>query len=81
MTLGNMLDRPVLDKTGLAGRYDFHIKFDPASQKPFDGVPSPKTSTDPSIFVAIQDLGLRLEARRDAVEVFVIDDAEKPEAN
>jgi hypothetical protein len=61
VTLGNMLDRPVLDKTGLAGRYDFHIKFDATSQKPYDGVPWPKTSTDPSIFVAIQDLGLRLE--------------------
>jgi uncharacterized protein (TIGR03435 family) len=81
-TLSNMVDRPVLDQTGLAGRYDVRLKFDPSSMKRYDGQTIPNTPTDdPSIFVAFQDLGLKLEPRRAVVEVLVIDDAEKPEAN
>jgi uncharacterized protein (TIGR03435 family) len=79
-TLSNMVDRPVLDQTGLAGHYDFRMKFDPSSVKGYAG--QERLSIDaPSIFVAIQDLGLRLEPRRAAVEILVIDDAERPEPN
>jgi uncharacterized protein (TIGR03435 family) len=81
-TLSNMVDRPVLDQTGLNGRYDFSLKFDPSSQKRFDGQVTSNTATDdPSIFAAIQDLGLKLEPRRAPIEILVIDGAEKPEAN
>jgi len=81
-TLGNMVDRPVLDRTGLDGRYDFRLKFDPTLQKRFDGQTTGNDPTgDPSIFVALQDLGLKLEPRRAAVEILVIDRAEKAEAN
>jgi uncharacterized protein (TIGR03435 family) len=81
-TLSNMVDRPVLDRTGLAGRYDVRLKFDPSSQKRFDGQETPNTATDdPSIFAAIQDLGLKLEPQRASVEILVIDYAEKPDSN
>jgi len=81
-TLSDMVDRPVLDKTGLSGRYDFRIKFDPASVKRYDGQLTPGTATDdPSIFAAFQDLGLKLEPRRSTVETLVIDSAAKPSAN
>ena len=81
-TLSNMVDRPVLDRTGLAGRYDVRLKFDPSSQKRFDGQETPNTATDdPSIFATIQDLGLKLEPQRASVEILVIDYAEKPDSN
>jgi uncharacterized protein (TIGR03435 family) len=81
-TLSDMIDRPVLDQTGLAGRFDFRLKFDPSFQKRYDGQPTGNTPTnDPSIFVAIQDLGLKLDPRRAPVEMLVIDGAEIPDAN
>jgi uncharacterized protein (TIGR03435 family) len=82
-TLSNLVDRPVVDQTGLSGRYDFRMKFDPSSTKLGNAQATGRPSSDaPSIFVAIQDdLGLKLEPRRAAVEILVIDSAEKPEAN
>jgi uncharacterized protein (TIGR03435 family) len=81
-TLSNLLDRPVLDRTGLNGRYDFRMKFDHSRVKPYDGQPAvPPDTGAPSLFVAIQDFGLRLEAQRAAVEVFVIDSAIEPSPN
>jgi bla regulator protein blaR1 len=79
-TLGNMVDRPVLDETGLDAHYDIHMKFDPTSVKLYDGQPIGGPSIDaPSIFVAIQDqLGLKLEPRRAAVEILVVDSAAEP---
>jgi uncharacterized protein (TIGR03435 family) len=81
-TLSNILDRPVIDQTGLDGRYDFRLKFDPTLQKRFDGQTAANNATDdPSIFAALQDLGLKLEPRRTAVEIVVVDAAEKGESN
>jgi uncharacterized protein (TIGR03435 family) len=78
-TLGNMLDRPVLDETGLDAHYDVEIKFDPTLIKPYVGQPIVTPSPDaPSIFVAIQDLGLKLEPRRAPVEILVVDSASEP---
>jgi uncharacterized protein (TIGR03435 family) len=80
LTLSNLVDRPVVDQTGLTGRYDFLMKFDPSSTKLSDGQPTGRPSIDaPSIFVAIQDdLGLKLEPRRAPVEVIVVDGVEEP---
>ena len=81
-TLSDLVDRPVLDMTGLNGRYDFRMKFDPTLIRPYDGQPAPRPGADdPSIFVAVQDLGLRLESRRAAVEILVIDSASEPAVN
>jgi uncharacterized protein (TIGR03435 family) len=78
-TLGNMVDRPVLDETGLDAHYDFEMKFDPTLIKPYAGQPTVTPSADaPSIFVAIQDLGLKLEPRRAPVEILVVDSANEP---
>jgi len=71
----NGVDRPVLDETGLTGRYDFALEW----SNPLVG---PTDSTAPSIFTALpEQLGLRLEPRRAPVEVFVIDRAEMPSEN
>ena len=71
--ISNNGDRPVLDRTGLTGTYDFTLAWDPAygSQRA-----DPEA---PSIFTALQEqLGLKLESQKAPVEVFVIDHAEKP---
>jgi uncharacterized protein (TIGR03435 family) len=80
------LDRPVVDKTDVAGLFDFHLEFvlDGATPgNPFgshDPAPS-GDSAGPSIFTAIQKLGLRLESTRGPVEFLVIDHVERPSAN
>ena len=82
-----VLDRPVVDQTGLSGRYDFSLTFVPddslfhgrspiAITKAPDGVEEP-----PGFFEAIQRLGLKLEAKKTLTEVLVLDHVEKPSAN
>ncbi len=72
--LSRRLDRPVLDQTGLTGRYDFTIDLTGLG---FNGQ-EPKDSSGPSIFAAVQsDLGLRLESRKEPIEILVIDSVNK----
>jgi uncharacterized protein (TIGR03435 family) len=75
--LANLLDRPVIDKTGLTGTFDFHLEWTP------DQTTAPSDdSAGPSIFTALQQqLGLKLEAARGPVEFLVIDRVEKPSGN
>lgn len=90
-----VLDRPVVDKTGLSGRYDFECTFSP-DESQFHGHPpqfprqgdSDSGSADsaapaaPSLYDAIQqELGLKLSAEKTAVDVIAIDHVEKPSAN
>lgn len=66
------LGRPVVNKTGLDGVFDFDLDWTP-------GVSDPKSAdAAPLIFVALQEqLGLKLEAQKGPVEVLVIDHVEK----
>jgi uncharacterized protein (TIGR03435 family) len=79
------MDRPVLDQTGLKGRYDFDLEWMP-DETQFGGAlgkpPNADMPDQPDLFAALQkQLGLRLEATRGPVETFVIDSAERPSAN
>jgi uncharacterized protein (TIGR03435 family) len=78
-----VLDRPVVDKTGLSGKYDFDLEWTPdETQFGGQGPPATPESTKPDLFAAIQrQLGLRLEATKGMVAVLVIDRAERPSAN
>lgn len=84
--LGAQLGRPVIDKTGLAGAYDFELTFMPEGRgmpvgPPPPGAPElpPIDPNAPSIFTALQEqLGLKLESARGPVEVLVIDSAQPP---
>jgi uncharacterized protein (TIGR03435 family) len=79
--LTRLLDRPALDKTGLTGHYDFKLTYDQSStQPPIVGMQM--TPTDgPSIFAAVEDLGLKLNPEKDPIEILVIDSVERPNAN
>jgi uncharacterized protein (TIGR03435 family) len=72
------VDRPVVDQTGLAGRFDLRLRWTPAD------VPADTQNADspPDLFTAMQEqLGLRLSATKAPVEVIAIDHVEKPSAN
>jgi uncharacterized protein (TIGR03435 family) len=84
--LGMIVDRPVLDRTGLKGGYDFDLSWTPDLPPGFpEGGLINGTAVDTSgttIFAAIEkQLGLKLEAQRGPVEILVIDHAEKPVDN
>ena len=80
--LRSELGRPVIDKTGLTGNYDFKVRWVPDESQPNSGGDAPPAdSTGPSIFAAIQEFGLKLEAIKGPVEVLVIDHVEKPTGN
>jgi uncharacterized protein (TIGR03435 family) len=82
-----VLDRPVIDKSGLQGRWDFTLRWTP-DETQFQGmgvrVPPPSNDPDapPGLFTAFQEqLGLKLESTRGPVEVLVVDRIEKPSEN
>jgi uncharacterized protein (TIGR03435 family) len=69
------LDRPLLNRTGLAERYDFELKFK-LSLEEGQGL------NGESIFTAIEEqLGLHVEPARAAIDVLVVDHAERPGEN
>jgi len=73
------LDRPVLDRTGLSGRYDFDLEFAPDESLWAGLFPRPENSDKPSLLRAMQEqLGLKLESTRGAVDAVVIDRVERP---
>jgi uncharacterized protein (TIGR03435 family) len=83
ITLANVLSmklgRPVTDKTGLTGEYDFKLDWTPDLDSPQD---HPDSATGPSIFTALTgQLGLRLEAAKGPVQVYVIEKIERPSEN
>ena len=87
--LSRTLGRTVIDKTGITAKYDINLEWtpDPGQNEPDaiapPGVPPPTFDPNgPSIYTALQEqLGLKLESQKGAVEVFVIDHAEKPAEN
>ena len=70
--LSRLVDRPVMNMTGLPGTYDF--KMDYAR----DDSPAAADSANASLFTALQEqLGLKLEAKKGPVEILVIDRVQK----
>jgi uncharacterized protein (TIGR03435 family) len=83
--LGVETDRPIYDKTGLSGVYDFTLKYTPKqflmdSQPAGDTAPLPQTA--PPIKKALEDqLGLKLASTTGQMEFIIIDHAERPSGN
>jgi uncharacterized protein (TIGR03435 family) len=73
---GGNRQQPVIDKTGLGGRYKIDLKFSaelPGGDQVFD---------DPDLETALQQqLGLKLEARKGTVKIILVDHVEPPSAN
>ena len=76
--IGRLAGRPVIDRTGLQGGYDFDLKWVPddvsrAAPRPIDG---------PPFAVALEEqLGLRLEATRAPLDVVIVESVERPSEN
>jgi uncharacterized protein (TIGR03435 family) len=83
-----VMDKPVVDHTGLTARYDFTLTWTPDDSQ-FEAMgpkPPPPTTEDPNpppaLSTAMQEqLGLKFEAVKAPADVFVIDHVEKPSAN
>lgn len=69
------LDRPVIDQTGVAGIFDFHLEFSPEGGDPDD------TARGPSIFTVLERLGLKLEPAKGPCAFLIIDSVERPSRN
>jgi uncharacterized protein (TIGR03435 family) len=88
--LSRTVGRPIIDKTGLSGRYEFTLKWTPdPNQAPMMGAPRPAgeeapppDTSGPSLFTAIQEqLGLKLEPQKAPLDVFVVQHVERPSEN
>jgi uncharacterized protein (TIGR03435 family) len=77
------LGRPVLDKTGLTGTYNFTLDWTPPHPGVRLGAESDSASSEDalSIFTALQDLGLKLQPSTGPIDTIVIDHVEQPTAN
>ncbi len=87
--LAPYVSRIVVDRTGLAGAFDFTLQWTPEGLPPAPAAPPPPGGgpgllppvdpNGPSIFTAVQEqLGLKLDAQRGAVDVLVIDSVTAP---
>jgi uncharacterized protein (TIGR03435 family) len=66
-------NRVVLDRTGLKGDYDIKLNWTSADS------PQTPTATDPELFTALQEqLGLKLEPQKDAIQVLIVESAQLP---
>jgi uncharacterized protein (TIGR03435 family) len=75
------LDRPVIDRTGLAGHYDLVLQWTPDGLGN-DGKRAEAPEDAPDLFTAIKEqLGLKLQPMKANADVFVIDRAEQPTEN
>jgi len=80
-----LLDRPVVDRTGLTGRFDFDVIFMPDDSMfggRFRPTPEMADKAAPNFFTALTEAtGLKLTPEKTSVDVLVIDHAEPPTAN
>lgn len=88
--LRSFVDRPIINRTGIDGKYDFMIEFVPEGRRPppprpgsGDLGPAPQSDPGgPDIFEALQhQLGLTLEKGKGPVDMIVIDHLERPSEN
>jgi uncharacterized protein (TIGR03435 family) len=83
---GMVLDRPVVDRTGIPGRFDFTLNWAPDEfqflDRPGNAPPPAVDPASPGLFKAIEDqLGLKLESTKAAFDILVIEHVEKPSEN
>ena len=75
------MDKRVVDRTGLPGIYEYDLEFDYAATRSTN-LTAAEDATGGSVFTAVQEqLGLKLERRRETLDVLVIDSVEMPSEN
>jgi len=86
--LGDFLERPLIDNTGLTGAFDVELQFTaargslPGAAAPGGLATAPSTDDIPSVFTAVQEqLGLKLNATTGTADVLVIDRVTPPTEN
>jgi len=80
--LSVFLDRTVVDRTGVSGRFDIDVPpwSTGAPPRPDANEPQPDPN-GPSIFAVLQPFGLRLEPARGPIDYYVVDHVERPTDN
>ena len=79
-TLSMFIDRPVLDRTGAQGDFDFTLEYDKDPDAANAAVGSELAG--PAMFTPFREqLGIKVEATKGPVDILVVDHAEKPSAN
>jgi uncharacterized protein (TIGR03435 family) len=79
VAIERIVRRPVIDRTGLTGRFDMDMTFAPEFDGPATTAPA---GTAPAFATALREqLGLRLEGDRAAMTVLVVDRVERPREN
>ena len=79
-----LLDRDVVNKTGIEGLFDIHIELSPEDLSPAPSDPAvPGNPDDESglIFAAVRKLGLKLESGKGPGQFLVIDHVDRPTEN
>ena len=81
--LSFLVGRPVVDRTGLDGKYDYKLEWTPdETQMRSDEAPPQVEGNVPSLASAVQEqMGLRLQSQKGPVEMIVIETAEKASVN
>lgn len=80
--LSKVVGRDVVDKTGIAGRYNLKLQWIPDDSEASAPGGSADDASGPSIFTALEEqLGLKLNSAKGPVPVLVIDHVELPSAN
>lgn len=80
--LTRQLGRTVSNRTGLTGTYDLTLNYEPVTAGTFNRDETTTSTDKPSIFTALDtQLGLKLEARKEMVEVLMIDNIQRPSEN
>jgi uncharacterized protein (TIGR03435 family) len=78
-TVQSTVGRPVLDRTGLSGTFDVDLEFAREAGLLIRPATEPTADSLPSVFTALQEqLGLKLEPRKETMDVLVIDRVEMP---
>ncbi len=82
-SLTGAVGRTVIDKTGLAGNYDFELKWTPEhGDQPSADSGQTDAQSGPSIFTALEEqLGLKLQPSKGPVQTLVVDHVEMPTEN
>jgi uncharacterized protein (TIGR03435 family) len=87
--LGTYMQKKVIDKTGLTGRFDIRLEFSaerPGGPVMLNGAPAnlpelPESGAPPFTAALNEQLGLKLTSDKAPVEVIVVDRAERPSGN